>query len=144
MHSEKSAISLSWNKCHTNQGSLVIVSGQEFRFDPCISSVTTSIMITSSNSSVKRSGMPNQLLGVQWHTMAISGLSRVRTERLGSPRNTSVAKAPNFPHGTATSPSPFRRGRHQKRTNPCGHPIPCLGPAPGTCRPLFPVLFPDW
>jgi hypothetical protein len=38
--------------CHTNQGSLVIVSGQEFRSDPCISSIATSIMITSSNSSV--------------------------------------------------------------------------------------------
>jgi hypothetical protein len=30
------------------------------RSDPCISSVATSIMITSSNSSVKRSGLPNQ------------------------------------------------------------------------------------
>ena len=29
---------------------------------------------------VKGSGMPNQLLGVLLHTMAISGLSRVRTE----------------------------------------------------------------
>ena len=36
-----------------------------------------SIMITSSNSSAKRSGMPNQSLGVLLHTMAISGLSRV-------------------------------------------------------------------
>src|SRR6266481_8703476 len=33
-----------------------------------------------SNSPVKRSGTPNQLLGVQLHTMAMSGLSRVRTE----------------------------------------------------------------
>src|SRR5580692_2802161 len=48
--------------------------------DPCISSVTTAIMITTSNSSVKRSGTPNQFLGVLLHTMAISGLSRVRTE----------------------------------------------------------------
>ena len=30
--------------------------------------------------SVKRSGMPNQFLGVLLHTIAISGLSRVRTE----------------------------------------------------------------
>src|SRR5580700_5294109 len=37
-------------------------------------------MITTSNSSVKRSGIPNQLLGVLQHTIAISGLSRVRTE----------------------------------------------------------------
>src|ERR1700675_32100 len=29
---------------------------------------------------MKRSGTPNQLLGVLLHTMAISGLSRVRTE----------------------------------------------------------------
>src|SRR5947208_15752677 len=42
----------------------------------------TAIMITTSNSSVKRSGIPNQLLGVLLHTMAISGLSRVRTELL--------------------------------------------------------------
>jgi hypothetical protein len=39
-----------------------------------------SIMIASSNSSVKRSGTPNQYLGVLLHTMAISGLSRARTE----------------------------------------------------------------
>ena len=30
------------------------------QFDPCISSVTSSIMITTSNSSVKRSGLPTQ------------------------------------------------------------------------------------
>src|ERR1700686_2561851 len=40
----------------------------------------TAIMITTSNSSVKRSGTPNQLLGVLLHTIAMSGLSRVRTE----------------------------------------------------------------
>ena len=40
----------------------------------------TAIMITTSNSSVKRSGTPNQFLGVRLHTMAMSGLSRVRTE----------------------------------------------------------------
>ena len=34
-------------------------------------------MITTSNSPVKGSGRPNQLLGVQRHTLAISGLSRV-------------------------------------------------------------------
>jgi hypothetical protein len=48
--------------------------------DPCISSVTTSIMITTSNSPVKGSGTPYQFLGVLVHTMAMSGLSRVRTE----------------------------------------------------------------
>src|SRR5260370_5008659 len=50
------------------------------RYDPCICSITTSIMITSSNSSAKRSGIPNRLLGVRQHTNACSGLSRVRTE----------------------------------------------------------------
>src|SRR5206468_6322597 len=39
-------------------------------------------MITSSDSPYMGSGMPNQLLGVRLHTMAISGLSRVRTELL--------------------------------------------------------------
>jgi hypothetical protein len=50
------------------------------RSDPCISSVATAIMITSSDSPVKGSGMPNQLLGFVLHTIAISGLSRVRTK----------------------------------------------------------------
>jgi hypothetical protein len=48
--------------------------------DPCISSVTTPIMITTSNSPAKGSGIPNQYLGVLLHTMAMYGLSRVRTE----------------------------------------------------------------
>src|ERR1700722_13828197 len=48
--------------------------------DPCISSVAPAIMITTSNSPVKGSGIPNQLLGDRLHTIAISGLSRVRTE----------------------------------------------------------------
>ncbi len=52
----------------------------EAQFDPCISSVTSSIMITTSNSSVKRSGLPTQLLGVLRHTIACSELARVRTE----------------------------------------------------------------
>jgi hypothetical protein len=48
--------------------------------DRCISSVVTAIMITTSNSPVRGSGIPNQLLGDRLHTIAISGLSRVRTE----------------------------------------------------------------
>ena len=40
----------------------------------------TAIMIPTSDSSVKRSGIPNQLLGVRLHTIAMSGLSHVRTE----------------------------------------------------------------
>jgi hypothetical protein len=45
-----------------------------------ISSIATSTMIPSSNSSVKRSGTPSQFLGVLLHTTAMFGLSRVRTE----------------------------------------------------------------
>src|SRR5271154_5024096 len=37
-------------------------------------------MITTSNSPAKGSGMPNHYVGDLLHTMAISGLSRVRTE----------------------------------------------------------------
>src|SRR6202163_3624008 len=47
---------------------------------PFISSITLLIMITTSNPPLKGSGIPNQLLGDRLHTMAISGLSRVRTE----------------------------------------------------------------
>ena len=66
--------------CHANQGSLVIGFRSGTQFDPCVSSVTSSIMITTSNSPVMGSGMPNQLLGVRHHTIAMYGLSRVRTE----------------------------------------------------------------
>ena len=48
--------------------------------DPCISSVATAIMITTSNSPAKGSGMPNHYVGDLLLTMAISGLSRVRTK----------------------------------------------------------------
>jgi hypothetical protein len=37
-------------------------------------------MIVSSNSPVKRSGLPNRYDGVLFHTMGCSGLARVRTE----------------------------------------------------------------
>jgi hypothetical protein len=61
LHSEKSAISLSWMVLlFPTVGSLVIVFRSGTQSDPCISSVTTSIMITTSNSSAKRSGLPNQ------------------------------------------------------------------------------------
>src|SRR5215469_18588752 len=50
------------------------------RSDPCISSVANAIMITTSNSSLQRSGTPNQSLDVLLHTMAMSGLFHVRTE----------------------------------------------------------------
>src|SRR6266852_8164487 len=72
--------------CSTNQGPLVIVSGQETRSDPSISSVTSSIMITTSNSPLQGSGTPNRYDGELLHTMGISGLSRVSTRAWG-PRN---------------------------------------------------------
>ena len=58
----------------------VIVSGQEL--DPTHASLrsATPIMITSSDSPVEGSRTPNQFLGVVVHTIAISGLSCVRTE----------------------------------------------------------------
>src|SRR6266566_6181820 len=62
------------------KGPLVISFRSETQFDPCISSVTLSIMIITSNSPVKGSGIPSQFLGVLLHTIACSELSRVRTE----------------------------------------------------------------
>jgi len=70
----------------SNLGSLVIVFRSGTQSDPCISSVATAIMITTSNSSSPRSVIPNQLLGVRQHTIAMSGLSRVSTWADG-PRN---------------------------------------------------------
>src|SRR5690242_11867867 len=43
------------NSAVSNHGSLVIVFRSGTRSDPCISSVATAIMITTSNSSIKRS-----------------------------------------------------------------------------------------
>src|ERR1019366_5194141 len=63
-----------------NQGPLVIRFRSGTQSDPCISSVTRSIMIITSNSPGKGSGIPTQLLDVLLHTIAMSGLSRVRTE----------------------------------------------------------------
>ena len=58
--------------CRSNQGSLAIkVQARTLRSDPCISSVSTAIMITTSNSSVKRSGTPNQLLGARVHNYSV-------------------------------------------------------------------------
>ena len=80
MHAKERAISLWLQMCPSNQGSLAISFRSGTQSDPCISSVPTSIMITSSNSSARRSGIPSQLLGVVFHTNAMFGLSRVRTE----------------------------------------------------------------
>jgi len=60
MHAKECAISLSLKMCPSNQGSLAISCRSGTQSDPCISSVTRSIMITSSNSPVRRSGTPSQ------------------------------------------------------------------------------------
>jgi hypothetical protein len=64
----------------SNPGSLVIKVRSELGPTHASLRSLTAIMITTSNSSVKRSGTPNQLLGALLHTIAISGLSHVRTE----------------------------------------------------------------
>jgi hypothetical protein len=62
-------------------GSLVIVSGQDVSPPHASLRSAIAIMITTSNSSsYERSRTPNQLLDVRRNTMAISGLSCVRTE----------------------------------------------------------------
>src|ERR1022692_1701343 len=84
MHSEKSAISLSLKLLRLLcQPRLARNQYSGLELGPTHASLrsATAIMITTSNSSVKRSGTPNQFLGVLLHTIAMSGLSRVRTER---------------------------------------------------------------
>src|SRR5437667_6218297 len=80
VHSGKSAISLSLRFANPTQR----LARNRFRSgtqsDLTISSITTAIMITTSNSPAKGSGMPNHYAGDLLHTLAISGLSRVRTE----------------------------------------------------------------
>src|ERR1017187_6743534 len=82
MHSEKSAISLSLKLllllCQPRLARNQFRSGTQS--DPSISSIATSIMIPTSNSPAKGSGMPNHYVGDLLHTMGMSGLSRVRTE----------------------------------------------------------------
>jgi hypothetical protein len=93
-HSIRSAISLKRKMCRSNQGSLAVVFqvrnlvrpmhlfGHNVDHDCC------------PNSPVKRSGRPNQLLGVLLRTMAISGLSSVRTELFHLPVIPSLARHP--------------------------------------------------
>jgi hypothetical protein len=75
----RSAISLSLRHCHANPDSLVILFQVR-------NSVRPMHLFHNRDRDyyfklpVKRSGMPNQLLGVLLHTLAISGLSRARTE----------------------------------------------------------------
>jgi hypothetical protein len=88
-------------------------------------------MIATSNSSFsKRSGTPNQFLGVLPHTIAISGLSRVRTEfdpllvipslthhpvltNRRSSRQRYLCDLPSSPHRQVKVPAaPFREAAH--------------------------------
>jgi hypothetical protein len=63
-------------------------------------------MITTSNSPVKGSGIPNQCLDVLLHTIAISGLSRVRTELA------QLLVIPFFPHHPIEANCQFSCHRH--------------------------------
>src|ERR1700675_1664057 len=80
--SEQSAISLSLKVLLVPTSSPLVIcfSGQELSPTHASLRSQTTIMITTSNSPVRGSGIPNQLLGVLLHTIAMSGLSRVRTE----------------------------------------------------------------
>ena len=97
------------------KGSLVIGFRSETQFDPCISSVTLSIMITTSNSPAKRE-RDTQSITRCFHTMAISGLSRVRTELVQLLVIPSLAQHPVHPNGESARhrnfgdlPSPSHR-----------------------------------
>ncbi len=87
-------------------GSLVISFEVRTQSDPSISSVTLSIMITTSDSSMKRSGIPNQLLGVRQHTIAISGLS-LRTKLFQLLVVPSLSPHPVEAHHLALIPQDF-------------------------------------
>jgi hypothetical protein len=63
--------------CHANLRLASNRCGSGTQSDPTISSIATSIMITTSNSPGKGSGMPNHYGGDLLHTMGISGFSRV-------------------------------------------------------------------
>ena len=81
MHSEECAISLSWKVCAVpNLGPLVIVFQVRNSVRPMHLFGLNRDHDYYFELPVKGSGMPNQLLGVQRHTLAMSGLSRVRTE----------------------------------------------------------------
>src|SRR5437879_1218030 len=83
-------------------------------------------MITCSNSPVLGSGMPNRYVGDLLHTIGISGLSRVRTERLQLAVVAALAPHPVQMHRQLAShrylgdlPS-SAQGEVQERTAPLG------------------------
>ena len=93
IHSKKSAISLYWKKLpYQPRLARNQFSGQHSRSDPCVSSVTTAIMITTSDSSWRRSGMLNQLLDVlRAHHRDVRAVPR--TNRTSSPAHNPTACA---------------------------------------------------
>src|SRR5205807_10664945 len=80
MHSVKSAISLSLGFAFSNLRLARNRSGRKLGPTHSALRSATPIMITDSDSPVQGSRMPNQLLDVLVHTIAISGLSCMRTE----------------------------------------------------------------
>src|SRR3954447_11907830 len=83
MHSWKSAISLSWMVCAFPPGLALNRQGQELGpTQPSLRSLTAIKIPFIRTPSPAGSGMPNHYSGDLLHTIAMSGLSRVRTELL--------------------------------------------------------------
>ena len=78
--SKESAISLSLMGCRIQPKARLQSLRSGTQSDPTISSITTAIMMTTSNSPAKGSGMPNRYVGDLLHSLAISELSRMPTE----------------------------------------------------------------
>jgi len=70
--------------CQTNLGLVSNGFRSNTQSDPTLSSIANSIVITTSNSPAKGSGMPNHYGGDLLHTMGMSGLSRVRPSNIAA------------------------------------------------------------
>ena len=92
------------SSAYQSEARFVIVSSP-IQFDPTISSILTLIMITSSSSFWRGSGMPNHSDGELFHTQRIFELSCVRTELL----HLFILVPPNF------DPSPDFRKQSRRR-----------------------------
>lgn len=77
---EESAISLSLMGCRIQPKARLQSLRSGTQSDPTISSITTAIMMTTSNSPAKGSGCPIITSVIYTARLAISGLSRMRTE----------------------------------------------------------------
>ena len=84
IRSDLSAISLLLKFAKPILDSFLMVSGQILSPTQPLSSIATSIMITTSSSPAKGSGMPNRYGGDLLHTMGMSGLSRVRPSNIAA------------------------------------------------------------